>query len=737
MNLTRALKCAALVSASLLSSVTLGLAQSVPSMTIEIHNNSDRYSIYPVLSTGAHNTSDSWLQAAFQVPQSQLGENRYPTPDTFRLYFNPLGTGIPPHGSVTVTLPLYTQLVPKGEVNPNAANQYIDWWNGGRISIYASLFSDGAPPKALVANYSARPQQRLLLPVAGASVPACTKCQQPLQIFGDSGGELPSNDPDQLIEYTLGAIATNRDPYKLDFRNVDYDVSYVDNVYLPAAMEPFDNPIVGWIGTIQPIEPFQDAIRKFLAAPAFMGWPQFVDDQKETILKIPSSLHIMQDASNLTPAPPWAPIEQMKALWRRCVAGGTEEICSNIREVHDLFVANYTNYESSYSTVFQGTCDQTKGVNPAMLNEASMLAHVYAWTPFNANCDARTNLLENTPGYVEDMQAGYQTVKAEFDALNNWDTGEFNPYVKLVHDPAYLNAKYVYSYSVDDAVGNMQTTGEGLIIAVGGNAGLPNPNPATAPIHVPFGWAETDAIKLVKYGVCTNTPDQDVNPTFHSFDLSANQLSNCTLSFLDNRSNIYLFKITTQPPYPPIPPPGRPIPDVNKTMFDCSGNSQFIGDTWCKNIYGYTTASVSQHRNTESYVSVPAPAQPPKELVPPIAKLSISIVSVSRSGTRRSVQLGIQNNGTEDIKSADITELRLRTLAGVGEAKLVDSNLIIHIGELARGASTSTVVVLDIPDTVTKIELAENGALSTGGGSTGRFAFGQLLFPSSSSFDHI
>src|SRR5262249_7685445 len=55
-----------------------------------------------------------------------------------------------------------------------------------------------------------------------------------------------------------------------------------------------------------------------------------------------------------------------------------------------------------------------------------------------------------------------------------------------------LLPSYVYAYSVDDAVGNMQTTGEGLIIAIGGSDGLPNPKPATSPIHMPFGWAATD-----------------------------------------------------------------------------------------------------------------------------------------------------------------------------------------------------------------------------------------------------
>jgi len=608
----------------------IGTAQTVPTMTIEIHNNSERYSIYPVLSTGGHFPMDTWMQAAFKIPKSQLADNPYPTPNTFRLYFNPTGAGIPPHSSITVTLPLYTQLVPSDQVNPKLPGQYVDWWNGGRISIYESLSSDGAPPKALVADYTGRPSQKLLTPVAGAAVPTCPACQQPPEIFEDTAGELPSNDPAQLIEYTLGAIDLTRDPYTLDVKNVDYDVSYVDNVYLPAAMEPYNNAAVGWIGTIQEIDPFKDALWKFLTAPSFKGWPQYVDDQGETILKIPSALHIMQDQANLTPAPPWAPIENMKTLWTHCAAGGTEPICSNVRDVRDLFEANYTNYKNNYRTAFQSTCDQMKGPDPATLDEGAMLAHVYGWTPFNANCTAQTNLLEDTPGYQENNSLKYQSVKSEFDALNYWPTGEFNPYVTLIHDPQYLNAEYVYAYSVDDAVGNMQTTGEGMIIAVGGTAGLPNQKPATAPIHVPFGWAATDAVRFVKYGVCTNTPDQDVNPNFTSFDLSDNQLSGCTLSFIDNQipANLYFFRITKQPPYPPVPPDGQPIPAANKTMIDCGGNTQFITDTWCENIFGFTQAVISQHKREDNYISVPAPAQSAQP-VPIDASLDIGKLDVS------------------------------------------------------------------------------------------------------------
>jgi hypothetical protein len=444
-----------------------------------------------------------------------------------------------------------------------------------------------------------------------------------LEIFKDTGGELPSNDPNQLTEYTLGAIDETTDPYQLDKKNVDYDVSYVDNAYLPAAMEPYNNPVVGYVGTIQEIDPFKHALQRFLKG-KFKGWPQYMDNGNETILKIPSALHIMLDQAHLTPPPSWPPVEEMKKLWRDCTAGVPQrreaeaEVCAKIRDVRDLFEANYANYKANYHTSFNSTCDQKKDLAPQTLTEEAMLAHVYGWGPFNDNCTARTNLLENTPGYKENNSLKYQQVKTFFDDLQYLKTGQFDPYVDLIHGQNYCNAEFVYAYSVDDAVGNMQTTGEGLIIAVGGKEGLPNGRPAERPIHVSYGIRTVNPVtnkevNFVQYGICTDSPDRDVIPKHASFDVFPNQLSNCTLSFVDDQDppQKYFFKITGPPPYPDIPPGGKPIPDINKTMIDCSLNTPGTKqDGWCRSIYGFTVKVIAQHKTEDSTISVGAPPSP-------------------------------------------------------------------------------------------------------------------------------
>ena len=131
---------------------------------------------------------------------------------------------------------------------------------------------------------------------------------------------------------------------------------------------------------------------------------------------------------------------------------------------------------------------------------------------------------------------------------------------------------------------------------------------------LPYSVSAQDEVRFVQYGICTDSPNRKVNPDFTSFDLSTNQLSDCTLSFVDNQvpPQKYFFKIIMQPPYPDRPPDNQPIPDINKTMIDCSLNTPEITNTWCKNIFGYTQNVIAQHKKVDTYISVAAPAQPPR-----------------------------------------------------------------------------------------------------------------------------
>lgn len=589
-------------------------AQTIPQMTIKIYNNDPNYNIYPVLTTG---TSDSnlWLRAWFGITKAradraqQQGKPFYPKKNNFRIYVNPTGVGIPPRSSVTLTLPFITQLVRNNQVDPRANDQYIDWWGGGRVEIFAAPIADGKPPAELTALYTGKPGQTEVdatrLP-SGAVVPVCSNCQQPVKMFKDTQGGFKNNAPSQLTEYTLGAINQDNDPPTLGtfFGAVDIDVSYVDTAYLPAAMAPFnpkapDLNQVGYVGTPQRIDRFKKALTKFIGPNSpYVGWPQFVSDNtKEKILKLSSTAHATAGDPDLTRPRTWLPITALTTNWKNCLPTTNKtQICKDIRTVRGLFQANYDKYAAIFAT--SPSCDQDKG--KVAQTEDLMITHVYGFTPWGENCkDPTINLLADTPGYSDDGAKQFNQVKDTFDNLQYWPDGSFNPYVVLIHGKnatpekagtGYVNAPNVYAYSVDDAVGNLQADGSGFVIAVGGTRGLPNPNPASPPADVNFGGPSVFG-EWTHFGVCTvdKAKMRPINPDFRSiaFYVQQENLSQCPISLLakwkpNGEEVVYSFKLKTlQFQYGD----NKLSPETHAPI-DCSGQAP-IPTRLCNDIFAY------------------------------------------------------------------------------------------------------------------------------------------------------
>jgi hypothetical protein len=253
-------------------------------------------------------------------------------------------------------------------------------------------------------------------------------------------------------------------------------------------------------------------------------------------------------------------------------AAGT--FCAAIMDVKTLIIRNYINY-----------ANLCRGAIP--LNDFTAIAHVYGWTPFNENCavGATGNLLQNTPipgggSYADNNFALYQQVKLEFDQLNNnvltdsTNPYNFNPWVNvLIHGPNFVNknniAPNVYAYSVDDAVGNLQSEGGGFIIDVGSSQNLcsgttpcPNQNPAGPPVNVTLSlnFMKSTNINFTNYGLCQFVPgdpnsDKKINTLASSFVLNPNAPQQCPIFLVDNQNppQLYTFTISkapnqTQPP---------------------------------------------------------------------------------------------------------------------------------------------------------------------------------------------
>jgi hypothetical protein len=179
-----------------------------PSMTIVIYNNSSitsggAYNIYPVLFAGAPSKTDEWMQACLQGTDSQLGAYPFPRASQYRMYINCCATaenGIPPGGSVTIVLPLYSPLV--ANIDPTKGDQLIDWWQGGGINVYKAPSTDTTPPTVLQQHWT-NDNANNLARTPTKNPPTCgTGCK--LHFFA-APNSIANWEPQQLVEYTLGA----------------------------------------------------------------------------------------------------------------------------------------------------------------------------------------------------------------------------------------------------------------------------------------------------------------------------------------------------------------------------------------------------------------------------------------------------------------------------------------------------------------------------------------------------
>ena len=139
------------------------------------------------------------------------------------MYIDP-GNGILPGGSVSVSVPWYSALT-------GDPDKYVDWWNGGRIIIFDN--------KAALTQVYIRDSAHLLSTTATSSPVSCAACEpRTLAIYSDTEA-YPSNIPFQLLEYTFADVITpsRAAPFIID-SNVGYNISYLDQVYLPVALAP-------------------------------------------------------------------------------------------------------------------------------------------------------------------------------------------------------------------------------------------------------------------------------------------------------------------------------------------------------------------------------------------------------------------------------------------------------------------------------------------------------------------
>lgn len=588
------LAAAVLTAASLLSPSTGAAAdqggcdspgpRTVPVKIVNIKNNSDD-KIYVVLETAKQDLLDEnnrqhdrWLQAEFQPTKGT-----YASTYLYRAYVNPQN-GIPARGSVSVTVPFYTQL--ESKPCPNKPDQYINWWRALRIYVY----DDPGAIKNAYNTDTAKAVPISKFAPSAAPVPTCPACFAPLVVYRDQAGgdkhgvSLPPNDPSQLLEFTFATVTPFPQPLKIDYGFVDYDISSVDQVYLPVAMDPVNNPYIGFIGSVLGRDQFSARLTKFrndFSWPKY-EWPPYVTNK--TAIRLPATFNVMNEIAHPGDPPPFEPagaaikdlpvVQKMEKLWDECCGAdwpskpcqkppASSNTCNKMAQVAELFQKNYDRYKKLCKT-------------PVKLDRDQMMANVYGWVPFNS-CPGGgvINELKDTPGIGG--AAGYHAISNAYVDLQyhsppNPNTfGDFNRYTELIHSAKYLRVGE-YAFSIDDAAGNMLEVGDGVNITVGGAQGLDNINPYDPWRFFLFnvGSAKETGPTWKKYRVCTEeqlpacaslAPNRDMKESdrdkgligYAGIKIGAVNCP-CVIVLQDSAGSLYKVRVKRLPKPPPTHP---------------------------------------------------------------------------------------------------------------------------------------------------------------------------------------
>jgi hypothetical protein len=486
-----------------------------PTKKLVIYNNSTTDTIYPVISIGIKvGNPDLWMQAQFvsDFPNKDPYPP-FPTILVYRAYIDDTN-GIAPGHSVTITVPFYTQLKDVTADDIGVDNdQFIDWWNGARVYLFdgavalkAAKITDNAP------THVPTP----VTPLTGAALPTCTNSDgtpctvEPLSYQIDS----PFGVPAEVQEYTFGSAVgppLAPRPAKIDLTYVNYDVESLDTVYLPVAVGPMTDASVPYVGSTEDVTTFQGNLRSFNTSGT--AWPYYLPVYFDDASKFPSYPKVYGAACSLTPfttayplpklpgtfnlftlsyanpppvppvlssnppdfplttcVPPMVPPFKTPALgtlgtgvldlWNKCTTSmsDTSPTCTEIRTEYDFFNTNYV--------------DQC-GAAP---DSTAMIQALYGWVPITYNnCTGRA--LKDTPNFDTAIKT-YCTLQYNYLDPSVPAADVFNPYTALIHKTLQSSA---YAFSIDDALAFKHVVDDGIILTIGGTAGLKNKTPTPLP----------------------------------------------------------------------------------------------------------------------------------------------------------------------------------------------------------------------------------------------------------------
>lgn len=566
---------------------------------------------------------DVWLQAALGNPNKCFAVTK-----DYYIYINPIA-GIPKGGFASVNMPWWSK------TKPGAPDLYIDWWRAGRVLI----FDDRT---ALLDSYGklAGKVPRVDF-AAGSPVPSCNRqatgnaCNA-LSIFAATpDATIAKHSPFQLNEYTFADVAAvSKGGEFIDF-NQNYNVSNVDQAYLPVAMEPVRAPAdIGYMGTTMSVDKFRQQLTGFIGNLSDPVWPIYNNPvvggrpkYPNAGIRVPSAQTVLSYYMNpgtfpdgstpeIIPKTPPKLLRQLMTQWTNCTAP-TPRNCPRrelevYSEISSTFLDNYQSYVNSCDKI-PDFLKPLRGTDPKSPKLTALLTFVYGWVPFNVSCSNKElpTANDNPPGSrvpIDYIHVQYNYEDLSLDA-NQW----FNPYTQLIHGDIAaggLDAN-AYAFSIDDHSSFLSNSGGslpgGLIFAVGGDNGLPNKTqvPPPAPpfykwydFSVNLGPNQAGGASWEKYGVCSDTADTLFQPSTDGtyvigIDPAITKISNqnpCKITLKDSKGRKYQLVVLraqapgTQIPQKPIWPPFEPTAGKNfdPDVMACPAVDGFVPpDKWC------------------------------------------------------------------------------------------------------------------------------------------------------------
>lgn len=629
---------------------------------VRIANNTGN-TIYVVIQASRHvdkaaigncpNGGDLWLQGAFNNVK-----NCYTIKNDYYVYVNPT-KGIPTGGIASITLPWWSKL---NTTRDAAADTYVDWWQSARIFVFDDQtalnesFKINAGRSGKIVTFDTGSPAPTC--TTGQKANACTASEMRVYRVQDSvpGSGIQSQTPYQLSEFTFADVINQNNMAVVTDLDANYNVSYVDQIYLPVAMAPLSaSGKVGYIGSTMSVSDWRSRLMTFTGANSTLTsatkWPIYNNPISGKTRRYPNAgIRVPSTASifdfymtpthigtskhpQIVPASSSAPptlVANMRANWQNCTTSPYKNCPS-----YALYAPLKAAFDQNYKGYIANKCwNKTSGPSymapqsNGLPNINTYLFFLYGWAAFNSNGCTAPDLPEGSyaPAQYGNARVNYVTLQYNYNyaMLNSTGAKMFNPYTQLVHGPTakgFLGAS-AYAFSVDDLVSLQQRPAIGLVLAIGGSRGLPSTvrlpaNPPTAynwyTASLNLGSAGSGAVGWKSYGLCSDTVTADfpiANPTAIGLDPNITP-SPCKITLLDTKNKKYQITIKKfsnagTPPYqiwPAFTQSGSTHSDSN--VVACNS-----GDTWCPGVVETATkVTAGQSAPPTFSLATPPPAQ--------------------------------------------------------------------------------------------------------------------------------